>query len=277
MEKREKLEIKPIDVEEIIKTENSGILKKMPRFAVNIVKKIIHQDDLNRVMLKYPNEIGPDFLKAVLKEFEITLDIKGLENLPEHKKCFFAANHPFGVIDGLILTYIVSSKYGGLKAIANEAFMYVPQLHPFIIKINVFDGSSKEYLMALEKTYNQDIAITHFPAGIVSRKIKGVVQDGAWQKSFIKKAISSQRDIVPIYFHGQNSKLFYRVSSIRNFLRIKTNVELILFPREMLRKRGETIKVTIGEPIPYTKFDKSHTHVEWAQKVRDLVYNLSKM
>ncbi|MHC1778665.1 MAG: 1-acyl-sn-glycerol-3-phosphate acyltransferase [Bacteroidales bacterium] len=269
-------DIKYIDIEKIISQRNAGLLNKLPGFVIKIISNIVYQDEVNQLMNKYSHLVGHEFLRAVIDEFDIKLEIDGLENLPSNKRCFFAANHPFGFIDGLVLTYIVSGKYGELKAIANDAFMYVPQLQPFIVAVNVFEGSSKEYLMALDKTYKDNIAITHFPAGIVSRKQKGKIQDLAWQKSFITKAVSCERDVVPIFFHGYNSKLFYGINTIRKFFGIKANIELMLLPREMFKKRGKTIKVTIGKTIPFTTFDKSCSHFEWAQKVRSIVYNLGK-
>jgi len=267
-------DIKYIDIEKSIRERKSGILPLLPGFIIRILEGIVCQDGMNYILNKYSHTVGKEFLVKVIEELNLTLEIEGLENLPEHKKCFFAANHPFGIIDGLVLTHIVSTKYGELKAIANDAFMYVPQLRPFVAAVNVFDGSSKEYLHQLEETYRQDIPITHFPAGIVSRKLKGKIQDLPWQKSFISKSVSSQRDIVPLHFHGRNSRLFYFIHSSRTVLGIKLNLELALLPREMFNKRNKTIRVTIGKPIPYQTFDKSHTHLEWAQKVRAQVYGL---
>ncbi|MDP3437257.1 MAG: 1-acyl-sn-glycerol-3-phosphate acyltransferase [Bacteroidales bacterium] len=267
-------EHKYIDIEKIISERNAGLLNKLPMFVIRIISKIVYQQETNQLLNKYSNSVGAQFLENVIKEFNIKLEVEGLENLPENRKCFFTANHPFGFADGLIITYLVSKRYGALKAIANDAFMFVPQLHPFIVAVNVFDGSSKDYLRALEQTYREDIAITHFPAGIVSRRRDGKIQDLPWQKSFITKAISSHRDVVPIFFHGTNSRLFYRINSIREFLGIKTNIELMLLPREMFLKRNKTVKVTIGKPISYELFDKTHSHFEWAQIVRSKVYLL---
>lgn len=234
------------------------------------------QDELNRVLTKYSDSVGSDFLINMIAEFNLTLEIEGKENLPENGKCFFASNHPFGVIDGLVLTHIVSEKYGALKAIANDAFMFLPHLRPFISAVNVYERSSKEYVKALEVIYNQEIPITHFPAGEVSRRYNGKVQDPDWQKSFITKAVSSKRDIVPFHIYGRNSRLFYMVHSARKLFGIKLNIELLLLPREMFKKRGSTIKVKIGKPIPYSKFDKSLSHKEWAQKLRAHVYELGR-
>jgi putative hemolysin len=266
--------IKYIDISKIIKEGDSKVLKKLPRLVVKLVEKIIKQDEMNQILAKYSEYSGVDFLPKIIEEFNLNIDIKGLENLPENGKCFFAANHPFGVIDGLVLTRIVSKKYGTLKAIGNDAFMFLPQLRPLIAKVNVFGRSSREYIKALEDVFFSDIPVTHFPAGEVSRRYKGKIQDSAWQKSFISKSIKSERDIVPFYFYGRNSRLFYFINSMRKMFGINLNIELLLLPREMFKKRDKTIKIKIGKPISHKTFNESLSHWKWAQIIRSQVYEL---
>ncbi len=266
--------IKYIDIVKTIEASKSGVLKKMPAFVIKWIAKIIRQDELNHILNKYSEDKGVDFLVKLIDEFNLKLEIEGKENLPENGKCFFVANHPFGLIDGLVLTRTVSEKYGTLKAIANDAFMLIPQMHPLVAAVNVFGRSSKEYIMALNETYEMDVPITHFPAGFVSRRFDGKVQDPVWQKSFITKAISSKRDIVPFFFYGCNSRLFYAIYTIRQWFGINLNIELALLPHEMFRKRNKTIKVKIGKPLPWQMFDQTLSHNEWAQKVREHVYEL---
>lgn len=267
-------EKKYIDIAKIIGESDAGVLNKLPKFIINLIARIIRQNEMNRILTKYEDYTGIDFLPKMIEEFNLKLEIEGKENLPENGKCFFASNHPYGILDGLILTLTVSEKYGDLKAIGNDAFMFLPQLRPLIATVNVFGRSSKEYVKALEETYHSEIPITHFPAGEVSRRYKGKVQDAEWQKSFITKSISCKRDIVPFYFDGKNSRLFYTIFILRQILGIKMNIELLLLPREMFKKRNKTIKLIIGKPISYSMFDKSLSHNEWAQKVRSLVYDL---
>lgn len=266
--------VKYIDIKRVLAGSGSKRLSSLPDFITGIIAKIICQDEMNRIMNKYSDKIGNEFLPEVIKELKIKVEITGEENLPENCRCFFVANHPFGILDGLILTRIITRKYGSVKAIANEAFLYVPQLRPFIAAVNVFDGSSRDYLQALEEVYQQDVPISHFPSGEVSRRYHGKFQDCDWQKSFITKSITSQRDVVPIRFEGRNSNLFFFIYIFRNFFGIKANIELILLPSELFRKKGQTIRVIIGKPIPWQTFDKSHSHFEWAQRVKTIVYNM---
>jgi putative hemolysin len=266
--------IKYIDVAAGIKASDSKFLKKFPPFVVRWFEKIIRQDELNHILEKYKDCQGVDFHRSIVNEFSLSIEVEGLENLPENGKCFFLANHPFGIIDGLVLTKTVIEKYGTFKAIGNESFNFVPNLRPYIALVNPYGKSPKIYVTELEKLYQSDVPVTHFPAGKVSRRYKGTVQDSEWQKSFITRAISCQRDIVPFYFYGQNSNLFYAINRIRRMLGIKINLELILLPREMFLKRNMTIRLKIGKPISWQKFDDSLTHIQWAQNVRTHIYNL---
>ena len=265
-----------INIATFIKDSNSRKLKRLPEFIIKWIEKIIQQEKMNQILTKYSEYNGLEFLPKIIEEFNITIEVEGQENLPENARCFFLSNHPFGIIDGLVLTKIVADKYHVLKSIGNELFMYVPHLRPLIASVNVFGRNSKEYVTVLEDVYNSDVPITHFPAGEVSRLYSGKIQDCQWQKSFITKAISFKRDIVPFYIYGRNSSLFYCISLLRRVLGIKTDIELFLLPREMFRKRNKTIKVKIGKPIPCQKFDKTCSHWDWADKVRKYVYDLHK-
>ncbi|MGF1585071.1 MAG: 1-acyl-sn-glycerol-3-phosphate acyltransferase [Bacteroidales bacterium] len=267
---------KYINIKVLLKTSSSGLLVRMPGFAVKLLEKIIRQKEINRILEKYSEDSGVGFLPKIIEEMNIKVEVEGLENLPENGKCFIVSNHPYGFADGLILTSIIAQKYGTLKAIGNDVFMLVPQLRPLIAAVNVFGRNYRSYLMELERVYHSSVPITHFPAGQVSRINKWKVQDCYWKKSFIAKSIECGRDVVPFYFYGRNSLLFYMIFKLRTSLGIGTNIELMLLPFEFFNKRNRTVKVIIGKPIPYHTFDKCHTHLEWAQWVKEQVYSLSK-
>jgi putative hemolysin len=109
---------------------------------------------------------------------------------------------------------------------------------------------------------------------MVSRKMKGSIQDLVWQKNFILKAVQYGRDVIPVHVSGRNSKFFYRLARIRKFFRIKWNLEMLYLPDETYKHRNKTFTFTIGKPIPHTVFDRRHTPMEWAAMVREMVYKL---
>jgi putative hemolysin len=263
-----------INIHKLIKASDSKLLKRLPDLVISLIKLIIRQNEINRILSVYANFEGVDFLTKIIKELNIKVEIEGIENLPDNGKCFFVANHPFGFVDGLILTSTVANKYGDFKAIGNNVFMHIPHLKGNIAAVNVFGTNSKKYVIELERVFNSDIPITHFPAGLVSRIKKGKVEDRDWQKSFIKKAVASQRNVVPFYFYGRNSLLFYFIYIARKTFGISKTLELVLLPHELFNKRNKTIRVKIGKPISYRTFDMSRSHHDWAQFVKKQVYNL---
>ncbi len=265
-----------INVKELVKSSGSRLLQRLPGFVLNGIVRIIREDEINRILARYSDSQGVDFLTAMRREFNITIEIEGIKNLPEDGRCFFVANHPFGFADGLVLTSIVAGKYGTFNAIGNELFLLVPQLRPLIAAVDVFGigNNSRQYLLELENVYSSDVPVTHFPSGEVSRIKSGKIQDKDWEKSFISKAVSCKRNIVPIYIRGRNSLLFYLVFSCRKVIGIQANLELVLLPREFFNKRNKTIKVKIGAPVPYGTFDKTRTRSEWAQWMKSQVYRL---
>ncbi len=263
-----------INVEAQIRNSNSELLKRLPRFVVKVLAKLSYQIEINRILTKYEDAVGIDFLPKILEELNIHVEIEGLENLPESEKCFFVSNHPFGIADGLILTHTIASKYGEFKAIVNEVFVLIPQLRPLIAAVNVFGTNPKEYLQSLDKVFYSEVPITHFPAGRVSRLKNWSVRDINWHKSFVSKSIQCKRDVVPFYFYGRNTILFYTIFILRKAFGIRANLELALLPHELFNKRNKTIRLKIGQPVSYQTFDKSKSHQEWADHMQNLVYAL---
>ncbi|OQX96861.1 MAG: hypothetical protein B6I20_13910 [Bacteroidetes bacterium 4572_117] len=270
----ENKQMKHIDLDKNLKESDSKVLKKMPAFFVSFLKKVVKQEEINSILNKYIDNNGVEFVNNIINEFNLKPEISGVENLPENGKCFFVANHPFGIVDGLILTSTISEKYGKFKAIGNDAFMLIPQMREVTAAVNVYGQSSRAYVLEFNKIYSSDFPITHFPAGMVSRWRDGKVQDFDWQKSVITKAVSHKRDIVPFYFYGSNSKLFHSIYRIRKFFGIKATIELALLPHELFNKKNKTIKAVIGKPIPWQKFDKSKSPWDWAQELRKHIYKL---
>ncbi len=264
-----------INISHIIKNSDSKLLKSLPDFVIKIITKISRQKELNRTINKCSDYDGIDFMTKFLEELNIKVEIEGQENLPENGKCIFVANHPFGLLDGIILTNIVGNKYKQIKIIGNEALMFIPNLQSIIANVSVFGKNPKKYFIELNKVFASDTPIIHFPFGLISRFYKFKIQDKSWKKSFVTKAVENQRDVVPIRFHGRNSNLFYMIYFFRQLFNIKLKIELALFPREMFKKKGKSIKVKIGKPISYNIFDKTLSHTEWAQEVRNQVYKLN--
>ena len=127
----------------------------------------------------------------------------------------------------------------------------------------------------LQQALQTDVPIGSFPAGSCSRIFDGKLQDRPWRKTFVSQAISSERDIVPLHFVGRNSRHFYWVWHLKNFLRMKFDPGQALLPDELFRARGSRYRVIVGEPIPWQSLlSEGRTPDDEAQRIRAISYQL---
>jgi putative hemolysin len=126
----------------------------------------------------------------------------------------------------------------------------------------------------IEEAYASGSQMLYYPAGLCSRKKKGIIRDLQWHKSFISKSVQYKRDIVPAYFSGRNSNFFYNLSNIRNLLGIKANIEMLYLVDELFRQKGKEIDLIFGKAIPWQTFDQSRPASEWAEWVKGKSYEL---
>ncbi len=266
-----------IDMEKVVRNQKNVVINKLPKFAVNYLKKIVKQDELNEIILNSYTETGYNFFRKNLDFMNIKIESENFESIEEKGKYIFAANHVQGGIDGIALVLQTSEKFKNIKALANEILMTIKNAEEIFLPVNVFSRNSEETKRKLDEAYSSnDIQIITFPSGEVARKYKSVLDDGLWHQSFIRNALKYERDIVPVYIVAENSSKFYRVSNIRRRLRIKANIELFLLPQELLKQKGKTLKLIFGKPVSYKTFDQTKTHLEWAQEIKKVVYSLYK-
>lgn len=267
-----KQEIMKIDVAQVLKTRAPHT--KVPKFIVNYLKKIIHEDEFNRFFKENPGLKNLDFIEGGLKLLGVTTVIVGKENLPpKDGKYIFASNHPLGGLDSMATGYLIGKEYDEkVRFFSNDLMTFLPPMKEMFIPVNKFGSQSKENAESMHELYSSDNHLITFPAGMCSRKVKGEICDLEWKKNFITKSIQYQRDVVPIYFEGRNSNFFYNLANLRKFLGIKFNIEMMYLPNEMFKQKGKEFTLKIGKRIPWQTFDKSKTHAEWAAWVKDITY-----
>ncbi|MDP4278808.1 MAG: 1-acyl-sn-glycerol-3-phosphate acyltransferase [Bacteroidota bacterium] len=252
---------------------------KVPGFIVKYLEHISHQDEINLILSKFRDLYGTDFIKATLHHLGIKLTVYGLDELPEGHFTF-AGNHPMGGIDGMCTGLAIHERYPeqSIQFLSNDLLANIPNLLPLFIPINkVGDQSQNRSLpKALDEAYHSGHQMVIFPSGTCSRRVKGKITEMGWSKSFIKKSIESKRDVVPVYFEGRNSNFFYSLSSIRKMLGIQSNIEMLYLADELFKQRNRSFRVFFGKPIPYTTFDKSKTHQQWADWMRLKSLELAK-
>lgn len=269
---------KTIDIKRILKDKMGSKARFVPCFLVAWLKKIIHEDEVNRFLWGNRNLKGTEWLTACVQYLDMTLDIVGAENLPDKndgKLYTFVSNHPLGGQDGVSLGSIIGRHYDGkFRYLVNDLLLNLPGLKPVSIGINKTGKQSRDFPRMVEAGFNSDNHLLMFPAGLNSRRINGEIHDLPWKKTFITKSVETHRDVVPIHFSGQNSKRFYRIAKFSDRY-LPFNLAMLFLVDEMYRNVGKTFRITIGKPIPWQTFNKTKTPMEWANFVEERVYALS--
>lgn len=269
---------KTIDIKRILKDKMGSKARFVPCFLVAWLKKIIHEDEVNRFLWENRNLKGTEWLTACVQYLDMTLDIIGAENLPDKndgKLYTFVSNHPLGGQDGVSLGSIIGRHYDGkFRYLVNDLLLNLPGLKSVSIGINKTGKQSRDFPRMVEAGFNSDNHLLMFPAGLNSRRINGEIHDLPWKKTFITKSVETHRDVVPIHFSGQNSKRFYRIAKFSDRY-LPFNLAMLFLVDEMYRNVGKTFRITIGKPIPWQTFNKTKTPMEWANFVEERVYALS--
>ena len=267
-----------IDIEKIVKDKMGKKAKFVPAFLVGWLKRIVHQDQVNAFLWDSREKKGTEWLEECVRYLDMTLVVKGRENLPDPQDgrlYTFVSNHPLGGEDGVALGAIIGRHYDSrFRYLVNDLLMNLPGLAPLCIPINKTGNQSRNFPAMVEAGFQSDNHMLMFPAGLCSRRKNGVIRDLPWKKTFISKSVQYQRDVVPIHFSGRNSNFFYRLANFSDRF-LPFNLAMVYLVDEMYKNVHKTFTITIGKPIPWQTFDKSKSPMEWAETVKDQVYSLS--
>ena len=252
--------------------------KFVPSFAISWLKRIVHEDEVNKFLWESRNLSGTEWLTECVRYLQMTIELVGEENLPDKndgKLYTFVSNHPLGGQDGVALGSIIGQHYDGkFRYLVNDLLLNLPGLKPVSIGINKTGRQSRDFPRMVEAGFRSDNHMLMFPAGLNSRKRKdGSIHDLPWKKTFISKSVEYHRDVVPIHFGGQNSERFYRIAKFSDKY-LPFNLAMLFLVDEMYKNVGKTFRIAIGKPIPWQTFDKSKTPAEWAQYVEEMIYEL---
>ena len=195
---------------------------------------------------------GRDFWQVMVERYGLGLEILGgeLNNIPTDGPLIVIANHPYGILDGLMMGHILSVVRGDFRILANSVFRKADDLNKVILPIS-FDETREAMAQNLEtrrealRYLAEGGAIGIFPGGTVSTAAKPFSRpmDPGWRAFTARMVAKSGATVVPIYFDGHTSRLFQLASHLHTTLRLGLLIK-------EFRKRVDTpVRVVIGKPI----------------------------
>jgi putative hemolysin len=203
-------------------------------------------------------EAGRDFWQVMVERYGLSLEVVDgtLDSIPKTGPLVMVANHPYGILDGLMMGHILAHVRGDFRILANRVFRKARDLDRVILPIS-FDETKEAVALNLEtrKTALAYLAsggaVGVFPGGTVSTSVKplGQPMDPGWRSFTAKMIAKSDAVVVPIFFEGANSRLFQIASHLHTTLR------LALLIKEFRSRIDEPVRVVIGEPIPRARID----------------------
>jgi len=264
-----------LDVDKILSDKNPGLKKWLPKFIINYLKKILHQNDINEILARNKDVFGIEFCQNLSqKEFKLNIEMEGVENIPKAGNVTVTINHPIGGLDAIAFITEFGKYRKDMKVIVNDVLLNFKNMKNIFIGVNKMGDSSKDSFKQINEMFSQDNVSVVFPSGMVSRKKKGKIADLYWKRTFVFKAKENNNPIVPVYIDGQLSNFFYRLSNFRRAIGIKANIEMLFLANEQYKLEGKTIKIKVGKPIYPKDFDINKTDKEIAQDIRTEVYKL---
>ncbi|WP_281685886.1 lysophospholipid acyltransferase family protein [Thalassobaculum salexigens] len=234
------------------------------------VKRLYLEHRMNPV----PDE---DFWSAAVRKLELNLvyDRAKWEAVPKDGPLVIVANHPFGVLDGIVISYLTSRIRPRFKVLTNSVLFRAPEVQPFLLPIDF--AESREALatnietrkLALQEL-SEGGAVVVFPGGTVSTAPSafGRAVDPDWKPFTSKLIVSAKASVVPVYFEGQNSKLFQFASNVSQTFR-----EALLF-KEVANKIGTDMGLTIGDTIPFEHLAHLKDRRLLIDHLRSITYDL---
>lgn len=237
---------------------------------------------LSRLDLFYGRVTGADpsepFLERTLRLLGVTTDVSAedLARVPATGPVVVVANHPFGIVEGLVLANLMERVRPDVRTMANHMLAAMPEARERMIMVDPFDrpDSGRRNLAGLRTAVEWlrgGGMLVLFPAGEVSHidfSRRGIT-DPEWSDSAVRMAARVNAPILPVRFTGSNSALFHVLGLVHPTLRTA------MLPHELWNKRGRPVSMRIGqqiEPEILSRFENERAATAF---IRNRTYSLA--
>ena len=242
-----------------------------------ILEKISKIDEIKSLYKINYKELkqSNNFWKKTLDILKINYIAENVDNIPKAGSSIIVANHPFGLLDGLIICSIICDVRKDYKILINDEVSQIDQIREYLlpIKFSTLTEDIKKNIIskkkAIEHVNSNGILIT-FPSGEVatSSLIFNEANERRWKPLIGSIINKTNAAIIPVRFFGKNSLFFQTIGFVNN------NLRRILFIRELLNKKNQTFKLSIGKKISSLQNERLNNR-QIVDKLRSIVVNIN--
>jgi putative hemolysin len=270
--------MKILTSKDLAKTENLTIPEGT--IIVGTLLQIFKYNKLNKVYSEIHDKDPIVLVNSLIEQLEINFDIPedDLKNIPSDGSFITVSNHPYRGIDSMLLFKILYEKRKDFKIMANFLLQNIEPLKNIIIPINTFETSkySKSSFSGIKeaiKHVREGHCIGIFPAGEESGhyEVSKVILDKEWQTPALKFIKNAGVPVVPLYFHGTNTRWVHILGKINPILRSAK------LPSELFNKKNKTIKIRIGTPVTVKEQSEFKDTSQFGRYLRARVYSLGSV
>lgn len=264
-----------IELKTLLLDHKPGAVKIVPLWLIRSLERLLHLQEINDLLEEHYSDDPLAFIRAVNELFQLSTVMHGRDRLVSSldKRPIIVANHPLGGPESLVLMEEVGNLRNDVRMVTKEVLTALKPLAPVLCPIP--NPKKRQSCDAFRRDFSTDIPIIVFPAGYCSRPLSnGALFDYQWYPTFVKMARRSGRPILPIHIDGENSKRFYRFSSLRRTLHLKTSLESLFLPDEMFKQKGKVITLSVGKLIQTELLSKTMSDWHWADVIRNHVFAL---
>lgn len=253
---------------------------RFKRFVIQMIERMSGQPELKRMYLEHQERPvpGESFWEAAKRKLQLTIDLneEALAQIPREGPLVIVANHPFGVLDGLMICWLVSRVRQDFKVLTNALLNRAEEIKPFLLPIDfeetkaALETNIRSRAEAKALLENGGVLIV-FPGGTVSTTpslLSRRAEDPEWKTFTGRMILQGKAPVVPVFFAGQNSMLFQVASHLSVTLRLS-----LLF-KEVYDRIGDTLAVRIGTRIPYETLKDFTDRKQMMAYLRDQTYAL---
>ena len=254
----------------------------LQRAVIQAIEKIGGQRKLKKLYSQHQRNVkgGENFFDSAMRllRMRVEFDEAALARTPATGPVIFIANHPYGVLDGITLTWLATKVRPDTKVLANDVLCQAPEAAANLLPVafaptrEARETNVRSRLEA-QAWLREGHAIGIFPGGGVStseKPLRGPAVDLPWAPFTAKLLRASKATVVPVFFVGQNSRLFQLASHLSLTLRLS------LVFRETARRIGSRLKVRVGEPIPFEEIAHIEDRTELVRELRKRTFALAR-